>query len=142
MFLDKFSLDAFGMIAVDLELCHHQSMMESHKRANIKAITEEETRCLVNQILLGKGRVEVWQSRSPSNKENRGEFQKKARDFVVQARAIYQKAHDQHKASWEAYPKFIDKVEEPKQFEERRQAEVRYIIAQLDLAHCLYEEAQ
>lgn len=93
-------------------------------------------------ILLGKGRVEVWQSRSPSNKENRGEFQKRAKEFVTQARAIYQKAHDQHKASWEAYPKFIDKVEEPKRFDERRQAEVRYIVAQLDLAHCLYEEAQ
>jgi cellulose synthase operon protein C len=93
-------------------------------------------------ILLGKGRVEVWQSRSPSNKENRGEFQKAARDYVVQARAIYQKAHDQHKISWEAFPKFIDKVEEPQPFAERQQAEVRYIVAQLDLAHCLYEEAQ
>lgn len=93
-------------------------------------------------ILLGKGRVEVWQSRSPSNKENRGEFQKKAREYVVQARDIYQKAHDQHKASWESFPKFIDKLEDPKLFEERRQAEVRYIIGQLDLAHCLYEEAQ
>jgi len=93
-------------------------------------------------ILLGKGRVEVWQSRSPSNKENRGEFQKRAKEFVGQARVIYQKAHDQHKASWEAFPKFIDKIEESKKFEDRRQAEVRYIVAQLDLAHCLYEEAQ
>lgn len=93
-------------------------------------------------ILLGKGRVEVWQSHSPSNKENRGEFQKRAKDFVVQARAIYQKAHDQHQASWKAFKPFIDKVEDPKKFEERRQAEVRYIVAQLDLAHCLYEEAQ
>lgn len=93
-------------------------------------------------ILLGKARVEVWQSKSPSNKENRGEFQKAAREFVTKARAIYQTAHDQHKATWEAFPKFIDKVEEPKKFEERRQAEVRYIIAQLDLAHCIYEEAQ
>ena len=93
-------------------------------------------------ILLGKARVEVWQSRSPSNKENRGEFQKRAAEMVVKARVIYQKAHDQHKTSWEAFDKFIDKVEEPKLYEERRQAEVRYIIAQLDLAHCLYEEAQ
>lgn len=93
-------------------------------------------------ILLGKGRVEVWQSRSPSNKENRGEFQKRAREHVTGARAIYQKAHDQHKASWEAFDKFIDKVEEPKKFDARRKAEVRYIVAQLDLAHCLYEEAQ
>jgi hypothetical protein len=93
-------------------------------------------------ILLGKGRIEVWQSRSPSNKENRGEFQKRAKDFVIQARVIYQKALDQHMASWKAFDTFIDKVEEPKLFEDRRQAEVRYMIAQLDLAHCLYEEAQ
>ena len=93
-------------------------------------------------ILLGKGRVEVWQSRSPSNKENRGEFQKRAKEFVGQARVIFQKAHDQHKASWEAFPKFIDKIDEPKKFDDRRQAEVRYIVAQLDLAHCLYEGAQ
>jgi hypothetical protein len=93
-------------------------------------------------ILLGQARVEVWQSRSPGNKENRAEFQKTARDLVLQARAIFQKAHDQHKATWEDFPKFIDKVDEPQRFAERSRAETQYILAQLDLANCTYEEGQ
>lgn len=93
-------------------------------------------------ILLGQVRVEVWQSRSPGNHENRAEFQQRARDLVKQARAIYQTAHDQHKAKWEGYPKFIDQVEDKQLYEERRQAEIKYILAQLDLANCTYEEAQ
>ncbi|MFP6762049.1 MAG: tetratricopeptide repeat protein, partial [Planctomycetaceae bacterium] len=94
------------------------------------------------RILLGQSRVEVWQSRSPGNQENRAEFQNRARALVVKARAIFQQAHDQHKASWEGFPKFIDKVDEPKQFAARSQAETRYILAQLDVANCTYEEAQ
>lgn len=93
-------------------------------------------------ILLGQVRVEVWQSRSPGNRENRAEFQERARELVKQARAIYQTAHDQHKARWEGYPKFIDKTEDPQLYDERRQAEIKYIVAQLDLANCTYEEAQ
>lgn len=94
------------------------------------------------RILLGKARVEVWQSRSPANKENRGEFQNKARTFVLQAREIFQTAHDQHKTTWEVFPKFIDKIEQPALFKQRKNAEVKYILAQLDLANCTYEEGQ
>ena len=93
-------------------------------------------------ILLGQVRVEVWQSRSPGNHENRAEFQTRARDLVKHARAIYQTAHDQHKTRWEGFPKFIDQLEDPKRYDERRQAEIKYIVAQLDLANCTYEEAQ
>ncbi|MHC4878223.1 MAG: tetratricopeptide repeat protein [Planctomycetota bacterium] len=93
-------------------------------------------------ILLGQVRVEVWQSRSPGNYENRAEFQQRARDLVKQARAIYQTAHDQHKAKWEGYKKFIDQTDDRQLYEERRQAEVKYIVAQLDLSNCTYEEAQ
>lgn len=94
------------------------------------------------RILLGQARVEVWQSRSPGNKENRGEFQAKARELVLKARAIFQQAHDQHKAAWEKFPKFINRTENPQLFEARSQAETKYILAQLDLANCTYEEAQ
>jgi hypothetical protein len=93
-------------------------------------------------ILLGQVRVEVWQSRSPGNFENRAEFQQRARELVKQARAIYQTAHDQHKGRWEGFPKFIDELEDPKLYDERRQAEIKYIVGQLDLANCTYEEAQ
>ena len=94
------------------------------------------------RILLGRARVEVWQSRSPGNKDNRITFQDAARKLVAEARAIFQAAHDGHKANWEGFPKYIDRVEKRQLFEERRQAEIRYIMAQLDLANCTYDEAQ
>ena len=94
------------------------------------------------RILLGQARVEVWQSRSPGNKENRAEFQNRARALVLKARAIFQQAHDQHRKTWENFPKFIDRVADPKQFAARSEAETRYILAQLDIANCTYEEAQ
>lgn len=107
----------------------------SHPRA-AEANTERA------KILLGKGRIEVWQSRSPANQEQRGRFQTAARDLITKARAIFQTAHDQHKTAWEAFPKFIDMNEDRAQYEARGQAETKYILAQLDLANCTYEEAQ
>jgi cellulose synthase operon protein C len=106
-----------------------------HSKAG-EAATEEA------RILLGQARVEVWQSRSPGNKENRAEFQLKARNLVIEARKIFQAAHDKHKSAWETFPKFIDKIEEPQRFAARSTAETRYILAQLDLANCTYEEGQ
>lgn len=94
------------------------------------------------RILLGRARVEVWQSRSPGNKDNRATFQETARELIAEARAIFQTAHDGHKAKWESYPSFVDRVEDRQLFEDRRQAEIRYIMAQLDLANCTYEESQ
>ena len=94
------------------------------------------------RILLGRARVEVWESRSPNNKENRATFQESARALVKQARAIFQTANDQHKATWEAFPKYINETEDPKQFQARAAAETKYMLAQLDLANATYEEAQ
>lgn len=94
------------------------------------------------RILLGRARVEVWQSRSPGNKDNRATFQEAARKLIAEARQIFQAAHDGHKAKWDSYPSFVDRVEERQLFEERRLAEIRYIMAQLDLANCTYEESQ
>lgn len=93
-------------------------------------------------ILLAKARVEVWQSKSPGNKESRAEYQTKGRDLILQARTIFATAIDQHKKTWETFPTFIERTEEPKQFDERAKAEQRYIQAQLDLAMCTYEESQ
>lgn len=107
----------------------------SHPRAG-EANTERA------KILLGKARVDVWQSRSPANETMKAAFQAGARGFVVKARAIFQTAHDQHKATWEKFPKFIDKTDDPEQYELRQGAETKYILAQLDLANCTYEESQ
>ena len=94
------------------------------------------------RILLGRARVDVWQSRSPGNKDNRATFQESARKLVAEARQVFQAAHDGHMAKWKSYPSFIDKIEDRKLFEERRQAEIQYILAQLDLANCTYEDSQ
>ena len=94
------------------------------------------------RILIGRARVEVWHSRSPSNETKKAEYQQNARKLVAQARKVFQQAHDQHQAAWKSYPVYIDKQTEPEKFDARREAEVRFIRAQLDLALCTYEEAQ
>jgi hypothetical protein len=59
------------------------------------------------KLLLNKAKVEYRQARNPSNLANKAEFQKTARGYIGQARAMYQKAHDDYKIAWEAFKKFI-----------------------------------
>jgi len=94
------------------------------------------------QILLGKARVEIWQSQSPSNSTNRATFQQAARQQLLAARKIFQAAHDQFQKAWKAYPTFLDRVQQADLFEKRKRAESLYMRAQYDLALCTYEEAQ
>lgn len=93
-------------------------------------------------LLLSKARVDIMQAKLPTNKDNREEFQNKAREQITLARAVFDKAHDQYKAAWETFPKFIDKTAEPVKFEARQRAETNYMRAQLDVALCEFEEAQ
>jgi hypothetical protein len=92
-------------------------------------------------ILLGKARVEVQQARSPANAGTKAQYQAKARDFVAKARVILQAAHDQHKTAYDKFPSFIPQTDK-EQYEARREAEIKYIKAQLDLALSTYESAQ
>ena len=94
------------------------------------------------QILLGKARVEIVQSRSPANVSARGEYQTRARDLVVQARAVYDAAFKQHEANWKKFPTFIDKTQHPEQFETRDKSHRNMLGAKLNQALCTYEEAQ
>lgn len=93
-------------------------------------------------LLLSKARVDITQAKLPTNKDNREDFQNKAREQIKLARGVFEKAHDQYKAAWEAFPKFIDKAAEPAKFEARHRAETNYMRAQLDVALCEFEEAQ
>lgn len=93
-------------------------------------------------LLLSKARVDILQAKLPTNKDNREEFQDKAREQITLARAVFDKAHEQYKAAWEVFPKSIDMVLEPVKYEARRQAETNYMRAQLDVGHCEFEEAQ
>lgn len=93
-------------------------------------------------LLLSKARVDITQAKLPTNKDNREDFQNKAREQITLARGVFEKAHKQYKAAWEAFPKFIDKAAEPGKYEARHRAETNYMRAQLDVALCEFEEAQ
>ncbi len=94
------------------------------------------------QILLGKARVEIWYSQSPSNSANRATFQEDGRNQVLAARKIFQTAHDQYQKAWKVFPTFLDRVQQADLYEKRKRAELLYMRAQYDLALCTYEEAQ
>ena len=106
---------------------------------HLLAATANSTRA---GLLLSKARVDIMQAKLPTNKDNRSEFQDKAREQITLARAVFDKAHDQYKAAWETFPKFIDKIADPVKFEARHRAETNYMRAQLDVALCEFEEAQ
>lgn len=93
-------------------------------------------------LLLSKARVDIMQAKLPTNKDNHSEFQDRAREQITLARAVFEKAHEQYKAAWETFPKFIDKTADPAKFEARHRAETNYMRAQLDVALCEFEEAQ
>ncbi|MBI1347210.1 hypothetical protein GC163_13080 [bacterium] len=94
------------------------------------------------QILIGKARVEILQSKSPANQGAKLEYQQRAQKLIQQARDVFQKAFDQHEANWKSFGTYINKETEQDKYEARALAEVNMIRAQLDLALCTYEEAQ
>lgn len=94
------------------------------------------------QILIGKARVEIIQSRSPANQGAKAEYQTRARALVQQARKVFQTALEQHESEWKSYGTYINRDTESQKYEARARAEVNMIRAQLDLALCTYEEAQ
>lgn len=94
------------------------------------------------RILLNKARVEILQSKMPANEGNKGEFRKRARGYIAQAKKVFQTARDQHEAKWKSFGTFIDQQKEPEKFRQRSLAEVNLIQAMLDLAQSTYEEAQ
>ncbi len=94
------------------------------------------------QILLQKVDVEIYQSRSPSNKGSRIEFQRRGREFVQKAREVLKLAYDQHEIVWKTFPAFIDELKEPKLKEQRSKVETSMLLEASSLAKCTYQEAQ
>ena len=92
-------------------------------------------------ILLEKARVEIWDGQKPSNEGARETYFDTARNYIKEARRIFERAQDQHKKAWEAFPTYISE-EEKQQRAARDAAEVQYMEAQLDLAQATYWEAQ
>lgn len=96
----------------------------------------------LGQLLFERARSLLWDSESPSNADRKGELQQQARTLIEQAKGIYQKAHDQYKAQYDAFPSFIDKTEDEEAFMERLSAEVKYLRAWFSLTRCTYERGQ
>ena len=94
------------------------------------------------EILLGKARVEILQSRSPNNQATKGEFQSQARKYIEQARKVFETARDQHEAAFKTFPTFIDKENEKDRYDAREQVRTQMMIALLNVCQCRYEEAQ
>ncbi len=93
-------------------------------------------------VIVSRGRVEVLQSRSPGNVAQKGDFQKRARAHFVEARKVFQAAHDRYKEAYDKFDKFIDKAKDKVKYEARELPYRNYIQAQLNLAVITYEEAQ
>jgi cellulose synthase operon protein C len=93
------------------------------------------------RILLDKARMEVYAADEPANQGNREAFRGRARQYIQQARDVFQRAHDQHQASWESMKGFIPEEEKARRAA-RDEAEALYMQAQLDLGRTIYEEAQ
>ncbi len=94
------------------------------------------------KIILQKAEVEGRKAQSPAE-GNKKEYQAAARKLVAQARAIFQKAYNQHEKTWKSFPAtFIDKQKEPEKYKARAKSEIQFMSAQLDLAQCTYAEAQ
>ncbi|HUQ72440.1 MAG TPA: hypothetical protein VM165_23130, partial [Planctomycetaceae bacterium] len=94
------------------------------------------------QILIGKALVEILQSKAPANQGAKGDYQKRARGYIGQARQVFKTAFDQHEAAWKGFGTFIDKAKDAEKYDARAQAENSMLQAQLNLARCTYEEAQ
>ncbi len=94
------------------------------------------------QILIGKARVEILQSKAPANQGAKGEYQVRARQLIGQARQVFDTALKQHAESWKQFGSFIDQATDKEKYAARGLAEVNMIRAMLDLALCTYEEAQ
>jgi hypothetical protein len=92
-------------------------------------------------VIVGKGKVEVLQAKSPSNSGQKGEHQKKARAYFDEAKKVFQAAHDRYKEAYDKFDKFIPKDQKDK-YAAREEAYRHFIQAQLNLAVLNYEEAQ
>jgi hypothetical protein len=93
-------------------------------------------------VLVGKGKVAVLQSRSPSNAGKRAEFLKQAKDNFDAATKLFQDAATKYDKQWKDFGPFVEQTKEPEKFEAKEATERLKVRAELDVAIVQYEEAQ
>ncbi len=96
----------------------------------------------LGQVYVQKGRVDVFQSRSPANVRRKSELRKSAREYFQKARKVFTQAEAQHKAAFEKFDTHIDQQKSPKEYAARRVAEKNYLQAQFILAHVTFYESE
>lgn len=96
----------------------------------------------LGELLFERARTLIWQTEAASQAERKPELQQQARQLIDDAEAIYQKAHDLYLAQYKAFPNFIDQARDPELFQQRLDAEARYLRAWFNLSRCTYERGQ
>jgi len=129
---------------VDLQqktLDQAEALLERFAKANPGHELSARANMQRGKLLLDKARVQIWASQSPSNSGKKKELQASGLALVKRAREILTEANNINKKHYDSFEKFI--AADQKQLrQERRDAEVRYIITQLELAKTTYEESQ
>lgn len=125
----------------DEQLDRAVAQLEAFTRDNARHPLAANANTELARILIEKARVKIWESESPANKDSSEKYRLEARALLTKSREIFQKAHDQHKAAFDQFPKFIPE-DEAEQLKARSAAEIAYMRAQIDLGLCTYEEAQ
>jgi hypothetical protein len=98
----------------DDQLDRAVAQLEAFTRANPNHPLAGNANTQLARILIEKARVRIWESESPANKENNEKFRLEGRDLLTKAREIFQKAHDQHKTTFDKFPKYIEDTEQHK----------------------------
>lgn len=97
---------------------------------------------LLGELLFNRSESLIWKTLEQESAEARAPLQAEARGLIDQARGIFQTAHDQYKAQYEKFPKFIDESKDEELLLQRQEAENRFLRALLNLARCTYERGQ
>lgn len=97
---------------------------------------------LLGELLFNRSESLIWKTLDQDSADARGPLQAEARGLIDQARVIFQSAHDQYKAQYDKFPKFIDESKDEELLLQRQEAENRFLRALLNLARCTYERGQ
>lgn len=97
---------------------------------------------MLGELLFERARSLMWKAAETEDAPKKLELQQSARTLVDQAKVIYQTAQDQYKAIYDAFPKFIDEQKDEEEFQQRLEAEAKYLRAWFNLVRCTYERGQ
>lgn len=97
---------------------------------------------MLGELLFERARSLIWKTAEVEAADQRLELQQSARNYIDQAKTIYQTAQDQYKIQYDAFPKFIDESKDEEEFKRRQEAEARYLRAWFNLVRCTYERGQ